>query len=173
MDLLIAAHRVGSTGRAIGVDMTPEMRLSARESAREAGLSDRVDIRDGLFEELPVASASVDIVISNGVVNLSPDKRQVFREIYRVLKPGGSLYLADVVVQRELSDTAREDPVLWAACIGGALPEPELVELAGRAGFVDTAVYSWIPSFSGTSAETKVSRDLRVGAVNFAASKPC
>lgn len=172
MDLLIAARRVGEAGYAIGVDMTREMRRAALDSVKEAGLSDRVDIRDGLFEELPVESASVDIVISNGVVNLSPDKRQVFREIHRVLKPGGRLYLADVVVQRELSESARQDPVLWAACIGGALPEYELVELTARAGFVGGAVQSWMPSFQGTSAQTKVSSDLRVGAVNFSARKP-
>lgn len=172
MDLLIAARRVGPSGRAIGVDMTAEMRSTAAESAREAGLSDRVEIRAGLFEELPVAGASIDIVISNGVVNLSPDKRQVFREVFRVLKPGGHLYLADVVVQRELSQTAREDPELWAACIGGALPEPELLELTHEAGFVDAAIQSWVASFSGTSAESKLSHDLHVGAVNYRARKP-
>jgi len=172
MDLLIAARRVGPSGRAIGVDMTPEMRSSAVESVREAGLSQRVDIRSGLFEELPVTRSSVDIVISNGVVNLSPDKRQVFREIFRVLKPGGLLYLADVVVQRELTESARRDPTLWAACIGGALPESELLELTREAGLVGGTIHSWVDSFSGTSAEAKVSRDLQIGAVNFAARKP-
>jgi arsenite methyltransferase len=171
MDLLIAARRIGVRGRAIGVDMTAAMRESAQESARKAGLAERVEVREGFFEELPVRSASIDIVISNGVVNLSPDKRQVFREIMRVLKPGGRLYLADVVVQRELSLDAREDPDLWAACIGGALPEPELLDLAAAAGFVDGIIHSWVDSFAGTSAVSKVSRDLHVGAVNFSARK--
>lgn len=172
MDLLIAANRVGARGFAIGVDMTAPMRAAARASVQEAGLSERVDLREGLFEELPVGSGSVDIVISNGVVNLSPDKRQVFREIARVLRPGGRLYLADVVVQRELAESAREDPELWAACIGGALPEQELVELARAAGLSECTLHGWIPSFAGTSAEAKISRDLLVGAVNFSASKP-
>lgn len=171
MDLLIAARRIGARGRAVGVDMTAAMRASAEAAAREAGLADRVEIREGLFEELPIRSSSIDIVISNGVVNLSPDKRQVFREIARVLKPGGRLYLADVVVQRELSLNAREDPELWSACIGGALPEAELLELAAAAGLVDGIVHSWVDSFAGTSAAGKVSRDLRVGAVNFSAHK--
>lgn len=172
MDLLIAANRIGPRGFAIGVDMTAPMREAARASAREAGLTGRVDIREGLFEELPVESGSVDIVISNGVVNLSPDKRQVFREIARVLRPGGRLYLADVVVQRELSESVREDPELWAACIGGALPEHELHDLARAAGLFECTLHAWLPSFVGTSAEAKVSRDLGVGAVNFSASKP-
>src|SRR5690606_36680705 len=99
---------------AIGVDMTPAMVARARRAALEAGLADRVSIHEGTYEALPVASESVDVVLSNGVVNLAPDKRQVFREIARVLCPGGRLYLADVVVQRELTQSARENPDLWA-----------------------------------------------------------
>ena len=120
MDLLLAAKRVGPTGYAIGVDMTPRMRECASQGAKEADLEDIVDIREGFFENLPVEDETVDIVISNGVVNLSPDKEQVFKEIYRVLKPGGRLFMADVVVQRELTLDARSNPDIWAACIGGA-----------------------------------------------------
>lgn len=171
MDLLLAARRAGPSGRAIGVDATPAMRESALLAVREAQLQDRVEIRDGLFEELPVDDESVDVVLSNGVLNLSPDKRQVLREVFRVLKPGGRLYLADVVVQRELSFAARRDPELWAACIGGALPEHELMTLSAEAGLLDCRVQARFQSFANTSAEAKVSRDLHIGAVNFFARK--
>lgn len=114
-DLLLAAKRTGSAGRAIGVDMTPSMIERAKRAAIKAAVWETVEIRRGTAEDLPVASASIDVVISNGVLNLSPDKMRSFDEIYRVLKPGGRLYLADVVVQRELSLAARSDVDLWAA----------------------------------------------------------
>lgn len=171
MDLLLAARRTGRLGRAIGVDMTRGMRERARRAAVEAGLADRVEIREGLYEALPVESASVDVVLSNGVVNLAPDKRAVFREIARVLRPGGRLLLADVVVQRELKLAVREDPDLWAACIAGALPEPELFELAAEAGLQDGRIVERYAAFSGTTAEDKVSKDLRVQGVAFVAFK--
>ncbi len=115
---------------------------------------------------------SVDVVISNGVVNLSPDKAQVFKEIYRVLRPGGRLFLADVVVQRELTLAARSNPDLWAACIGGALPEPELYELSAAAGLGNGSVIEHFDCFRNTSAADKVSEDLRVQGLNFFARKP-
>lgn len=169
MDLLLAARRVGPAGKALGVDMTPRMCEAARLSADEAGLSERVEVIQGMFEELPVATASVDVVISNGVLNLAPDKRRVLREIRRVLRPGGALYLADVVVRRELTLRARSEPELWAACVGGALTESELHTLAAEAGLVETAVHARLASFAGTSAEAKVSADLELGAVHFSA----
>lgn len=172
MDLLMAARRVGRTGKAIGVDMTPAMRQCATVGADLADLSDIVDIREGVYENLPVDDASVDVVISNGVVNLSPDKTRVFREIFRVLKPGGRLFLADVVVQRELTLEARSDPDLWAACIGGALVEPELVELGEYTGFRDGRIVERFNCFMNTSAEKHVSKDLFVHGVNFYARKP-
>ena len=115
MDLLLAARRTGPSGKAIGVDMTPAMLEIAKRSALKAGLWQNTEVRRGMAEELPVETESVDVVISNGVLNLSPDKDRAFREIYRVLRPGGRLYLADVVVQRELSLAARSDVDLWAA----------------------------------------------------------
>src|SRR5690606_2987524 len=115
---------------------------------------------------------SVDVVISNGVLNLAPDKRVVFAEIFRVLKPGGRLHLADVVVQRELTEEARGNPELWAACIAGALQEHELLELAALSGFVHARITERFDCFRGAPAEFKVSRDLQIGAVNFYARKP-
>ena len=114
-DLLLAARRVAPEGRAIGVDMTEAMRECARSGADAIGLDGVVEVRDGLAEELPVADGSVDVVISNGVLNLAVDKRRAFAEIARVLRPGGRLQLADVVVERELSLRVRQNADLWAA----------------------------------------------------------
>jgi arsenite methyltransferase len=172
MDVLLAARRVGPDGFVIGVDMTPGMRAAASRAADQAGFRSIVDIREGYLERLPVHDESVDVVLSNGVVNLSPNKTQVFREIHRVLRPGGRLYLADVVVQRELKDEVRNDPDLWAACIAGALPEPELSELALATGLRAPMIVERFDCFRNTSAAAKVSQDLLVHAVNFLAVKP-
>ncbi len=115
MDLMLAARRSGPSGKAIGVDMTPAMLELAKRGALKAGLWQNTEVRRGIAEDLPVESGSVDVVISNGVLNLSPDKDRAFREVYRVLRPGGRSYLADVVVQRELSLETRSDLDLWAA----------------------------------------------------------
>jgi SAM-dependent methyltransferase len=115
MDLLLAAQRTGATGRAIGVDMTPAMIERAKAAALKAGLWETVEVRRGIAEELPIDSATIDVVISNGVLNLSADKVRAFSEVFRVLRPGGRFHLADVVVQRELSLDARSDVDLWAA----------------------------------------------------------
>lgn len=172
MDLLLAARRVGRSGTVIGVDMTEAMRDAAIQAAVEAGMWDRVEIRSGMFEDLPVESASIDVVISNGVVNLAPDKNAVFREISRVLRPGGRLYLADVVVQRELTLEARSNPDLWSACVGGALQERELSAVARGAGLDECEVLTRFLSFTDTSAGAKVSKDLHLSSVNFFARKP-
>ena len=172
MDLLLAAKRVGKTGKAIGIDMTPGMCEVARTAVKQAGLSDVVDIREGMYEALPVEDNSVDVVISNGVVNLATDKKRAFQEIVRVLKPGGHLFLADVVVQRELALDARSNPVLWAACVGGALVESELTELAQETGLINGEVTKRFNCFYNTAAEAKVAKDLFVHAVNFKATKP-
>ncbi len=170
-DLLISARRAGPEGRAIGVDMTPMMRECAQLGAQLAGLADRVEIRDGRYEALPVPDASIDVVISNGVVNLAPDKGRVFREIHRVLKPGGRLYLADVVVARELTLDARANPDLWAACIAGALVEDELPALAESVGLRRGRLVGCYDCFRNTSAADKVAKDLKVHGVTFFAVK--
>lgn len=172
MDLIIAAHHVGPTGRVIGVDMTPAMREKAAEAVQLAGVADRADIRAGFYEQLPVEDASVDVVISNGVINLAPDKTLVFSEINRVLRPGGRVYIADVVIARELKIEARSNPDIWAACIGGALQEWELLELAAGAGLENGRVVEHFDCFRDTSAEKKVSKDLKVQGVTFFTSKP-
>ncbi|HET9933420.1 MAG TPA: methyltransferase domain-containing protein [Polyangiaceae bacterium] len=172
LDLLLAARRVGDTGRAIGVDITPAMREVAQRAAREANLGARVEVRAGNYEDLPVETNSVDVVISNGVVNLAPDKRRVLDEVFRVLRPGGRFFLADVVVARELKLETRQRPELWAACIAGALPERELLPLTSEVGFVHQRTEGHFDCFAGTSAEHKVSRDLRVRSLNFFARKP-
>jgi arsenite methyltransferase len=111
-DSLIAARQVGALGRVVGVDMTDAMLEKARVGAREAGL-ENVEFRQGLAESLPLPDASVDVVISNGVINLCPDKLAVYREIARVLRPGGRLQIADIVVEREVPPAAKEDVALW------------------------------------------------------------
>jgi SAM-dependent methyltransferase len=112
MDLLLAASAVGSRGHAIGVDMTPAMAERARASARALGF-EHVEVRAGDALDLPVESASADFVISNGVLNLAPDKRQAFGEVFRILKPGGAFLYADIVVASELSESIRRDIDLW------------------------------------------------------------
>jgi arsenite methyltransferase len=111
-DLLIAAQMVGPGGHAIGIDITPSMVKRAIQSAAEMGL-DNVEVHEGQIEQLPVADESIDVVISNGVIDLVPDKDAVFSEIVRVLKPGGRLQIADVVIHREVSEEAKRDIDLW------------------------------------------------------------
>lgn len=114
-DLLLAARRTGPGGKAIGVDATQAMRELAASCAQKAGFADIVEVRAGRAEELPVEDASIDVVTSNGVINLTPDKRVAFGEIARVLRPAGRLFLADVIISEELSSTSRSDAELWAA----------------------------------------------------------
>ena len=111
-DAILAAQQVGPTGAVIGIDMTPAMLAKARANAEALGLT-HVKFREGYIEALPVEDASVDVVISNGVINLSPDKETVFGEVFRVLKPGGRVQIADIIVGREVPESARNDISLW------------------------------------------------------------
>jgi SAM-dependent methyltransferase len=136
--LLIAARRVGPSGLVIGVDMTDVMVGEARRNVARAGL-DNVEVRKGLIENLPVAAESVDWVISNCVINLSPQKERVFAEIARVLRPRGQFRISDIVVE-ELPSWIRESAAAYAACVAGAIPEAEYVAGLERAGLVDVRV---------------------------------
>ncbi|MDH3403521.1 MAG: arsenite methyltransferase [Acidobacteriota bacterium] len=138
IDLLLAAGRVGPTGRVIGVDMTDEMIARARESAAKAGLA-QVETRKGLIEELPVESGTVDWVISNCVINLSPEKDRVFAEIARVLRPGGRISISDIVVE-DMPWWVRRSARLHCACVAGAISEADYVAGLERAGLVDVEV---------------------------------
>ena len=139
IDCFLTARRVGPAGRVIGVDMTAEMIDRSRAAARQGGFQN-VEFRLGEIENLPVADASVDAVISNCVINLSPDKGRVFREAFRALKAGGRLLVSDIVLTGELPAGAREDAELWAACVSGALPEQQYLSLIREAGFTEVGV---------------------------------
>ena len=134
-DAFLAAREVGESGRVIGVDMTPAMLSKARRNA-ERGLLGNVEFRLGEIEYLPVADACVDVIISNCVINLSPDKARVFREAWRVLKQGGRLAISDVVASAQLPESMRDDPYLHSACVAGASPVEELENWLAEAGFV-------------------------------------
>jgi SAM-dependent methyltransferase len=138
-DCFLAAKRVGPSGRVIGVDMTPAMLSKARANADMAGAAN-VEFRLGEIEALPVADATVDVIISNCVINLSPDKARVFKEAHRVLKPGGRLAVSDVVAFAEVPESVRRDMALYSGCIAGASPIQELEALLAGAGFVDVKV---------------------------------
>lgn len=133
-DAFLAARAVGDGGRVIGVDMTHEMLRKARDNAVKAGYSN-VEFRLGEIEYLPVADASVDVIISNCVINLSPDKPQVFRDAFRVLRAGGRLAISDVVATAELPEAVRQDMALYSGCMAGASLVDELAEMLRAAGF--------------------------------------
>jgi len=138
-DALISARRVGPRGTVIGVDMTDEMLELARRSATEAGVTN-VRFVKGYIEELPLPSGSVDVVISNCVINLAADKAKVLAEAARALRPGGRLAIADVIADEEMDDTARADMRSWTGCIAGALTRSEFSSALRAAGFVDIEI---------------------------------
>ncbi len=138
-DAFLAAREVGDNGHVIGIDMTPVMLSKARANAEKGGFS-QVEFRLGEIEHLPVADATVDVIISNCVINLSPDKAQVFRETWRVLKPGGRLAISDVVASAELPESMRNDPHLHSACVAGASLISELGSWLEAAGFTQITI---------------------------------
>lgn len=139
IDCFLAARRVGPEGRVIGVDMTEEMIRLARENAAKSGLKN-VEFRLGEIEKLPLEDNSVDAAISNCVINLSTDKERVFREVYRVLKPGGRLMVSDIVIDGDLSQRVRESTAAYTGCIGGALPRQEYLAAMAKAGFSEVEI---------------------------------
>src|SRR5213080_3484279 len=134
IDVLLSAQRVGPTGKAYGLDMTDEMLALARENQRKAGVAN-VEFLKGEIERIPLPDASVDVVISNCVINLSADKRRVLAEAFRVLKPGGRFAVSDVVVRGAVPAAVRRDMELWVGCVAGALEEAEYGRLLTEAGF--------------------------------------
>ena len=139
LDCFLAARQVGETGRVIGVDMTPDMLSKARENAAKAGYAN-VEFRLGEIEHLPVADETVDVIISNCVINLSPDKLSVFSDAFRVLKPGGRLAVSDIVATAELPKEVKEDLALYAGCVAGAAHIDELTSMLQQAGFADIRI---------------------------------
>ena len=139
LDCFLAAKKVGESGRVIGVDMTPEMIEKARHAAARLGAS-RVEFRQGYLEALPVEDASIDVVISNCVINLSPDKNRVFQEIYRVLKPGGRVAVSDILFHGEVPATLKDDPQAWSACVAGAVPAEQYTGGLVKAGLTDVRI---------------------------------
>ena len=191
LDIFLAARKVGATGRAIGIDMTPEMVELARRNASklEGGAPANVEFRQATIDDLPLEDSSVDCVISNCVINLAPDKRAVFREIARVLKPGGRLAVSDIALKRELPLELSADMLAYVGCVAGAIPVEEYKRGLVEAGFKDVAVidsgadlnaYSLVegqqgccsPSMteeSATAVEAEASKSLPVAAASCCA----
>jgi SAM-dependent methyltransferase len=139
IDVILSARRVGPTGRAYGLDMTDDMLALARRNADEAGVTN-VEFLRGRIEEIPLPANSVDVIISNCVINLSGDKRRVLAEAFRVLKPGGRFAVSDVVVRGEVPAEVRQSMELWVGCVAGALEEGEFRALLGEVGFEDVDI---------------------------------
>jgi SAM-dependent methyltransferase len=155
LDCFLAADKVGKTGRVIGVDMTAEMIEKARENARKGHYSN-IEFRLGEIENLPVADNSVDVVISNCVINLSPDKRRVFGEAYRVLKPGGRVMVSDIALLKQLPAKVRKSIPAYVGCVGGASMKKEYLATMEAAGFEDVNVVKEVSAraiYGGTGAQ--------------------
>jgi SAM-dependent methyltransferase len=139
IDVLLSARRVGPTGKAYGLDMTEEMLALARENQRKMGLQN-VEFLKGEIEKIPLPDASVDVIISNCVINLSADKRKALAEAFRVLKPGGRFAVSDVVVRGAVPDAVRRSMELWVGCVAGALEEEEFKTLLADTGFTEVSI---------------------------------
>jgi len=139
LDCFFAAKKVGATGHVIGVDMTPEMIERATSSAKRMNVTN-VEFRQGYLEDLPVDANSVDVIISNCVINLSPDKIKVFAEAFRVLKPGGKLAVSDIVTEGDLPEAVKQSLSAWAGCVAGAVEAKEYIGMMEAVGFTDVSV---------------------------------
>jgi len=140
-DALLASSKVGKTGRVIGVDMTPEMIEKARANAKKGNYTN-VKFKLGEIEKLPIDNSSVDVIISNCVINLSPDKQRVFKEAFRVLKPGGRLMVSDLVLVKELPETIKESVEAYVGCFAGASKKDEYLKFIMAAGFQSVEIIS-------------------------------
>lgn len=152
-DLLMAALLTGPSGRAIGLDVTEAMRRKCKENAARMGL-ENVVVVEGNAESIPLPDASVDVVTSNGVINLVPDKSAAVREIHRVLRPGGRVQIADIIVEDEPSDACRAQPQLWAECIVGATTEQDYLGIFRKAGFDGIERLGTLDYFAASTSES-------------------
>ena len=169
-DCFLAAKQVGKNGKVIGVDMTPDMVSKARMNAEKIGTK-TVEFRLGEIEHLPVANNSVDIIMSNCVINLSPDKRKVYGDAFRVLKPGGRLAISDIVATAPLPDEIKQDLALLSACVGGAATIDDTVKMLEKAGFEDIEIIpkaesrrlisEWVAGESKNAGDYVVSADIK------------
>ncbi|TET43077.1 arsenite methyltransferase [Candidatus Aerophobetes bacterium] len=168
IDVFLAANKVGENGRVIGIDMTQEMIKKARENAKKGGYHN-VEFRLGEIEHLPVEDNSIDVILSNCVINLSVDKPKVFQEAYRVLKPGGKLMISDLVTEGELPEEIRKSFDAWAGCIAGALEKKEYMDTIKNAGFQEGRIVS-----QNTFSEKDMSKELsgKITSVKIEAHKP-
>lgn len=171
-DVLFASLRVGPSGTVYGLDITPAMIAKARANIERMGARN-VQILEGDATDIPLPDASVDVVTSNGVLNLVPDKPAAFREIFRVLKPGGRLQLADIIVQEDVGAVCGLNPQLWADCIGGAAVEREYLDTIGGAGFQDVRVLSRIDYFAKSPSDStkRITKTFGAESVVVAATK--
>lgn len=165
-DVLLAALRTGPGGRVIGLDMTDAMRRKCLANARAMDV-EHVEVLDGNAESIPLPDASVDVVTSNGVINLVPDKTQAIREIHRVLRPGGRVQIADIVVQDPPSAACRAQPQLWAECIVGATTESDYVEMFRAAGFTSIERLRELDYFAASTSESTRNTAAGFGARSF------
>jgi arsenite methyltransferase len=180
LDVFVTRNAVGESGHVIGVDMTAEMIAKARENAKKSGF-DNVEFRLGEIEHLPVLSNSIDVVISNCVLNLVPDKRRAFTEIFRVLKPGGHFCISDIVSSQDLPDWVKGIAEAYAGCVSGAIPKADYLKLIQESGFSQVEVASErridlpaelvIKSLTREQREEAVKNDLHVMSVTVTAVK--
>lgn len=172
-DALTAARLVGPHGKVIALDMTPAMLAKLRGNAAQAGAAN-VEVVEGNAEDIPLPDASVDVCTSNGVLNLVPNKPKVFAELFRVLRPGGRMQIADIVVSRPVSESAKANPKLWAECVVGALIDDDYLDLFRAAGFANVTVLRSFDYFSGSvSADTrKIAAALGAKSIEIAMDRP-
>jgi SAM-dependent methyltransferase len=172
-DTLIAARLAGNAGKVIALDMTPAMLEKLRRNIALADVRN-VDVLEGNAEAIPLADASVDVITSNGVLNLVPDKPKAFSELFRVLRPGGRVQIADIVVGRPVSESARANPKLWAECVVEASLERDYLELFASCGFTGIRVLRSFDYFSGSaSTDTKrVAASLGAQSIEITMTKP-
>jgi SAM-dependent methyltransferase len=168
IDCFLAARQVGASGFVIGVDMTPAMLARANENKARLGMQN-VEFRAGKIESLPVEANTVDVAMSNCVINLSPDKSAVFHELVRVLKPGGRVSISDIVTEGEFSEGARADLTLWSECVTGAIDANDYVRLMADAGFADITV---VDKADADGLAPSGSRSPRVYSARITATKP-